>query len=264
MHPYFHIFSLSIPSYGIVILLGSVLGILLAVWRCPGSNISRQDTFYAFLFGAIGLIIGAKVLYIIVNIREIWEYRRLLTENPSLYLQWLLSGGFVFYGGLLGGVASVYFYCRKYKIPFFEAMDLFAPTIALTHAIGRIGCFLAGCCYGKHTDGPFGVTFRESPVAPNNTPLFPVQLLESSLNFALCAVLLLYAKKSRTPGRVIGLYLSIYAVMRFFLEFLRSDSARGLVFGVSTSQIIGLLILPIGLYLLLRHELTDPVKPECP
>ena len=254
MHPFFHIFSLTIPAYGVMLLLGGASGVLLSVGRCSKRNISAQHTFQTFLFGVVGLLVGAKILYVIVDFGELWESRHLLLENPALYIYLFISGGLVFYGGLIGAVAMVFIYCRKYKLPFFEVMDLFAPTIALAHAIGRIGCFLAGCCYGVHTDGPLGVVFTDSPVAPNNVPLFPVQLLESCLNLALCAVLLLYAKKPRKPGRVIGLYLSVYAVLRFILEFFRADSARGFIIGVSTSQIISVLLLPIGLYLMRMRD----------
>ena len=252
MHPFFNVFSLNIPAYGLMIVLGCALGILLAIRRCTGKGITKQNTLHAFLFGAIGVMVGSKLLFLIINFGKIWEHRSLLAEDTLAFLDFIINGGFVFYGGLIGAVIMVYIYCRSFKVPFLEAMDLFAPTIALTHAVGRIGCFLAGCCYGIHTDGPLGVTFHDSIAAPNDIPLFPVQLLESGLNLVLCAVLLLYAKKPGKPGRVIGLYLMIYAIMRFFLEYLRSDSARGFILGISTSQMISILLLPLGLYFMMR------------
>ena len=267
MHPFFHIFSFTIPAYGIVILIGCTLGLLLALWRCERKNLSRQHTLHTFLFGVIGLMVGAKLLYIITNIGKIWEYRSVLTEDPAAFFAFIFSGGFVFYGGLIGAIIMVYIYCRAFKIPFLKSMDLFSPTVALAHSVGRIGCFLAGCCYGIHTEGPLGVTFHDSPVAPNGISLFPVQLLESGLNAILCVALLLYARKHRPPGRVIGLYLIIYAVERFCLEFLRFDYIRGFILGVSTSQIISILLLPIGLYLMLRKSreevsAVDPLETQ--
>lgn len=230
-------------------LLGGIFGTLLILYRSAKYNIKIEDTLYALLFGLAGALIGAKILFLIVNLKDIWEYRSLFWENPGLYLNALFGGGLVFYGGLIGGCIFIYLYCKKYKIPYLKILDLLTPSIALAHGFGRIGCFLAGCCYGLPVQGSLGIAFTNSPVAPNNIPLFPVQLLESGFNFALCAVLLIYARKNKSLGKVSGLYLLIYSIARFLLEFLRSDNARGFLFGISTSQLISIFLLPIGFVL---------------
>ena len=261
MHPFFSIFSIELPAFGIMMILGGCFGAILAILRCAKANISRQDTFLVFLFGAIGLIIGAKLLYTITDIGRLWEFRHLLWEDTGAYLNMILGGGLVFYGGLIGGIAAVFIYCKAFKTPFsfFEIMDLYAPSIALMHAIGRVGCFLAGCCYGMHIEGPFGVVFTNSLGAPNGVSLLPIQLIESGLNIILCAALMLYARKKRTPGRVIGLYLVVYAIMRFTLEFFRGDAIRGFILGLSTSQFISILVLPVGVLLLIRKSRKNKI-----
>ena len=261
MQPYFSIFSIDIPAFGTMMILGGSLGAILAVLRAPKTNIPRQDTLLAFLLGAIGIIVGAKLLYTIVDIGRLWELRHLLWEDTGTYLKMIFGGGLVFYGGLIGGIAAVFIYCKAFKTPFsfLEIMDLYAPSIALMHAVGRVGCFLAGCCYGMHVEGRFGVVFRNSLGAPNGVPLLPIQLIESGLNIILCAALVLYARKKRTKGRVIGLYLVIYAVMRFTLEFFRGDAIRGFVLGLSTSQFISVLLLPIGIFLLV-WKMRSPAR----
>ncbi|MCL1874352.1 MAG: prolipoprotein diacylglyceryl transferase [Clostridiales bacterium] len=243
-----------------MLLLGGIFGTLFSLCRSSKYDIKREDTLYALLFGLSGGLIGAKILFLIVNFKEIWEYRNLLWKNPGLYLNALFGGGLVFYGGLIGGCIFIYLYCKKYKISYLKVLDLLTPSIALAHGFGRIGCFLAGCCYGMPVGGSLGIAFENSPVAPNNIPLFPVQLVESGFNFALCAVLLIYAKKDRSLGKVAGLYLLIYPVVRFLLEFLRSDSARGFISGISTSQIISIFLLPIGFILFRAHKIKRKLK----
>jgi phosphatidylglycerol:prolipoprotein diacylglycerol transferase len=124
-------------------------------------------------------------------------------------------------------------------------LDLMIPSVALAQGFGRIGCFLAGCCYGKETDGLLGVTFTQSNFAPNNVRLFPSQLVMSAGDFVIAAILLMYAKKERPKGKTSALYLMLYSVGRFFVEFTRNDN-RGTVGVLSTSQFIGIFIFIIG------------------
>ena len=145
-------------------------------------------------------------------------------------------------------------YTRMYKLNFWGMTDALVPSVPLMHAFGRLGCFCAGCCYGMPFPAPLGLSFDASPVAPHGVTLFPVQLLEAFLNLIIFGVLLLYARKPRGRGKIIGLYMSAYAVMRFLLEFLRFDAERGGFWGLSTSQWISLILLPIGLYLLLTNK----------
>jgi 5,10-methenyltetrahydrofolate synthetase len=121
--------------------------------------------------------------------------------------------------------------------------------MAVAQAIGRLGCFLAGCCYGKETESRFSLVFSHSSFAPNHVRLLPTQLLASAGDFAIMAALLLYARRKPQAGRVVGLYIVLYAVGRFVLEFWRGDY-RGNVGPLSSSQFIALVLLPLGIWLL--------------
>ncbi len=201
---------------------------------------------YSF-FAGLGLFVGAKLLYIITIFPKLIKFRNHFFDNPALLIP-ILSGGFVFYGGLIGAVLGYYLYCRKYHIVSLKMLDLISPSIPIIHGFGRLGCNFAGCCYGISYNGPFHVIFHHSFSAPNEVTLFPIQLLESGTNFLAGILLLIYAKPTRKPGNVLGYYIIYYAVMRFLLEYMRGDVARGLFLGISTSQWISLAFIPIGIY----------------
>ncbi len=160
----------------------------------------------------------------------------------------LFSHGFVFYGGLIGAVFGVFVYSRQFRLPFWHLTDSLIPSVPLMHAIGRIGCFCAGCCYGRATEPPWGVYFRDDSVAPAGVALFPVQLLESGLNLILFFVLFCYSRKPKAKRRITGLYIAGYGIIRFILEFFRGDGDRGILWIMSTSQWISIILIPLGLY----------------
>lgn len=194
----------------------------------------------ALLFG----FIGAKLLFCIV------EFKRILA-NP---MEILSGSGFVVYGGIIGGTAAVLFYCRRKRVRFLPYFDLIAPSVAVAQGFGRIGCFLAGCCYGRETDSFFGVVFHNSTVAPNGVKLIPTQLIMSAGDFLIAALLILYAKRPRAAGKVGALYLILYSIGRFMVEFLRNDY-RGSVGALSTSQLIALLIFILGMAIFFKDKL---------
>jgi phosphatidylglycerol---prolipoprotein diacylglyceryl transferase len=248
MLPTFQLFGRTIAMYGSMIAVGLLVGITIALLRSKKYNFLTEDVLFASLFGGIGLFVGAKLLFIITVIPKLITHRKILFAHPNVLLA-ILSGGFVFYGGLIGAILGFYIYCRKFRLDFIRILDLIAPSIPIIHGFGRIGCYFAGCCYGIHYTGPGHVIFHLSNYAPDHIPLFPTQTLESILNFLFGIALLFYAKRHRKPGTVLGVYFIYYAVMRFTLEFFRGDIARGFFLGLSTSQWISLLFLPIGVWL---------------
>ena len=157
-----------------------------------------------------------------------------------------ISDGFVVYGGIIGGVLGGYVLSRIKHISFFQYADLVMPSVALAQGFGRIGCFLAGCCYGMPTHSHFAIVFHNSDFAPNNIPLVPTQLISSGLDFLHCLLLLYAAKKCKKQGQVVSLYLICYSLGRFVLEFFRGDLNRGAVGSLSTSQFISLFIFAAG------------------
>ena len=154
----------------------------------------------------------------------------------------LICGGSVFYGGLIGGMIVGFIYCNKKHYNLSDYSDIIAPGIPLFHFFGRIGCFLGGCCYG--IESSFGFTVHNNQLLPsvNDVQRFPVQLLESLLNLILFFILAYLLKKELLKGKLFATYLLSYSVIRFFDEFLRGDTYRGFLLGLSTSQIISIVI----------------------
>jgi phosphatidylglycerol:prolipoprotein diacylglycerol transferase len=201
----------------------------------------------------IGVMIGAKLFYLLPRLGELWKYRTAIFKSLDSFTAYL-GGGFVFYGGLIGGVAAAFLYCVTCKKPASKMIEIAVPSFPLIHGIGRIGCLMAGCCYGIPVKPWLGIAFRNSIEAPNGVPLFPVQLLEASLNLILFFILLLYTRRERIPYQTLGLYLWIYSIERFLIEFLRNDNIRGIYAGLSTSQWISMILFPVGVYLFLSKS----------
>lgn len=253
MLPTIVVLGREISLYGLMGVIGIFFGVIAAIYRRKIYNINKEDVIFSSCYAGIGLLIGAKLLFIITIIPDLIKHKDILIANPKLLLH-ILAGGLVFYGGLIGAFLGFYVYSKQYKINFINLLDLIAPSIPLIHGFGRIGCFTAGCCYGIEYDGLFHVIFEQSQVAPNGVALLPVQLISSGINFLGCIALFIYARKRRKPGKVIGVYLIFYSIFRFILEFFRGDVARGIFFGVSTSQWISLALIPIGLWLYLKKS----------
>lgn len=253
MSPYYEIFGIRLASYGSLISLGIILAVIVYWYRKKIYLYDKEQILYSAIYGLIFAFIGAKLLYIITDFQGVVD---LLRGSLSFTdkIKYLLTGGYVFYGGILGGIAGVYLYCKKQKIPFVYAIDSLAPEVPLAHAFGRIGCFFAGCCYGIPYNGAFCVKFPKNTIGLAGVNLFPVQLLNSLLNFICFIILFLYSRKERRGGKVSGLYIVLYGIGRFFTEFLRYDSIRGHMLWFSTSQWISLMLLPLGLLLFFKGD----------
>lgn len=236
-----HIGPITIYGYGLMIAIGTILAYLVGEYRAKKQGLSADELFWITVSCLVGGVLGAKVLFLLVEIKDI-------IANPKLLLD--VTHGFVVYGGIIGGILTGYAVCKIRKLPFLSYFDLVMPSIALAQAFGRIGCMFAGCCYGKETDGWFHIIYEHSDFAPNGVPLIPTQLIMSVLNFVHFGLLLFLAKKLKYQGQVAGCYLIFYSVGRFFLEYLRDDP-RGEVTFLSTSQFISLFILAAGVGIVL-------------
>jgi phosphatidylglycerol---prolipoprotein diacylglyceryl transferase len=226
----------------------AALGLIVGLWVV--FRLARQqglDPDKMWNLGALAIlsgIIGAKLLMILVDLNH---YLHHLDELFSVNT--LLQSGGVFSGGLLLAIVVCWWYVRKEGIPFLRAADVFAPGIAIGHALGRIGCFAAGCCYGRQTTVPWAVTFT-NPLAqqlvgtPLNVPLHPTQLYEFVAEVANFALLYWLVKRKRFEGQVIGLYMFLYGIERYFIEFLRGDEGRG---DVLNGMMSGTQLIAIGL-----------------
>lgn len=236
----FSIGPITIHGYGLMIGIGFLAAILIAMKRAKKFGLDKDVVFNMGIICIVGGMLGAKILYIITEIKS-------LMESKDLFFD--LANGFVVYGGIIGAFLLLYFYSRFKKLDFLDYMDLVAPSVSIGQGFGRIGCLLAGCCYGSETSCSIGIVFHDSPFAPNGVALLPTQIISSLGNFAFALILILIARKRKTKGIVISMYLLLYGVGRFIVEFMRNDP-RGSVGGLSTSQFISLFIVAGGLALL--------------
>ena len=250
MFPTIQIGPLTFPGYGLMIGIGLALGLVFGSVRARRHNIPLEHVLDIALYGFIAAFVGAKLLHIIVNFQE-------FLENPLVIIA---SGGFVLYGGLILGLITIYTYCRLKKIDFGYYMDLFIPTIPMGHAFGRLGCFMAGCCYGQQTDSWIGVVFPADSLAPSGIPLIPTQLISAIGNLIIASVLIASYGKLKYKGQIGALYLMLYGVCRFIIEFFRDDY-RGAVGFLSTSQFISIFIIAIsiGLFIFTKKKGEPPV-----
>lgn len=226
MLPTITIFGHVIAMYGVMCLFGILLAILICVLRAKKCDLLKEDILYMGILSAIGIVVGGKILYLLLDIPVIIRYRSFIFGSIDQFFSYM-SGGFVFYGGLFGAIFVIYLYCRKFSVSFQKAMICMVPSFPIAHAFGRIGCFFAGCCYGIDD--------------------IPVQLYECIGNILIFFVLLLIEKVGKR-NQLPYIYLSLYAVLRFALEFLRADSKRGFIFHLSTSQWISIMVLIFVIY----------------
>lgn len=247
---WFSIGPITVHGYGACMAIGLLAALFVICKRAKKRGLS-EDMCYGILFcGAIFGWLGAKLMYVIV------EWRTFVVDPKAV----LSSSGFVVFGGITGGFLSVLIYCLIKKESVLTYLDLAIPEVAIAQGFGRIGCFMAGCCYGKETDSWFGVTFKHSDFAPNGVKLIPTQLISSGLDFLNAIVLIIISGKTKKKGIVSSLYLIFYSVGRFLVELLRNDD-RGEVGKLSTSQFYGIFCLVIGIILLVvmskRKEKAD-------
>ncbi len=245
----FNVGDWPVYSYGVLLAAAYLIGLQLAVVRARRAGIDPAKVMDLGIYLIIAALVGAKLMLIAVD----FDYFR---QQPRELLSLVRAGG-VFYGGLIAAVAVGYFLVRRYKLNIWSTGDLMAPGIALGHVVGRFGCLLAGCCYGRPTDVGWAITFT-NPVAnanvgtPLNIPLHPTQLYDAGAELLILGVLLLTERKGKPfAGRTFWLYIGLYAISRFIIEYFRGDIQRGTVFGtMSTSQFVSLLLVPAALVML--------------
>ena len=244
----FELGPISIYTYGVLLAAAYLIGLWYATVRARARGLDANRVTDLGIYIIISALVGAKLLLVVV---EFDHFR----QDPSQILTILRSGG-VFYGGLLLAVGVAFWYVRRHRLPLWTTCDAFAPGIALGQAVGRVGCLMAGCCYGKPTDLPWSITFS-NPLAASNvgTPLgvslHPTQLYESAAVLVILGLLLLLERRGLSfPGRTFWAYLLLYPSARFGIEFFRGDP-RGAVFEVlSTSQFVSLMLIPLSLFML--------------
>ena len=245
----FELGAINIYTYGVLLAAAYLTGLQVALIRARRRGLDPNRVMDLGIYIIISALIGAKLMLLIV------EFEHLSFSWAGLWA--LVRSGGIFYGGLFLGVPVALWYMRRHRMPTWTTFDIFAPGIALGHAIGRIGCLMAGCCFGRPTSVAWGITFT-SPLAASNvgTPLgvtlHPTQLYESGVELFIFAFLLLTERRGRPfPGRTFWGYALLYGIARFIIELYRGDP-RGTVFDVlSTSQFLSILVVPLSLVMLL-------------
>lgn len=248
----------TITIYPVMALIGVFVSGIFACKQAVKLGLDDNDMICVLLFCAIGALLGGHMLYGLLQLPVMLQTFRTLFSQGFSQAFWdgLIQtfGGSVFYGGLLGAMVTGGLYYKKKGFPPVFA-DLTAMVAPLFHTFGRIGCFLGGCCYGIPCD--FGFIYTQNPIAmANGVRRFPVQLLEALFCFCLFLLLFSLFRRGRCKNRLLALYLGIYSVGRFFLEYLRGDDYRGFLWGLSTSQLISILLLSGVLFYLVaaRHK----------
>lgn len=252
----FHFLNHFIAYYGLMIVTGIAVAALIAHVQIKKNHLNRIDFIIIFATSGLFGMVGAKILYLIVSIKTINPAR--LTD-PS-YISELMSGGFVFWGGLLGVFPALFLCKKKLGINVVGYLQYCTSCIPIAHGFGRIGCYLVGCCHGIPYAGRFSVVYSNSLYAPNGIHLLPVQLLEALGEFTI-GFFLLYSGKKQTGPSVVITYMILYSGLRFFLEYLRGDFIRGSLFAFSTSQLISIIIFVLSLGIILHEKQKKAAEP---
>jgi len=240
----FQLGSFHIYAYGFFIALGFIFGLMVAILKAQREGIPFGTIIDLFFYTVLSALIGSRILFALLNFDV---YRQ---DPLRIFKIW--EGGLVFYGGLILAFMVALWYMKWHRLPIWKLADLISPLIALGLSFGRIGCFFAGCCYGKETSLPWGVVFKNpDSLARLNVPLHPTQLYDAANGLAIFLFLTWMEKRKTFDGQIFWLFLFLYSITRFFIEILRGDP-RGFLFGdlLSTSQAIGILLAISSLFML--------------
>ncbi|MCP3874425.1 MAG: prolipoprotein diacylglyceryl transferase [Desulfobacteraceae bacterium] len=247
MHPILlNLGKFNLYTYGLFIALGLLIAIGVSQWNAKSHKITPQmitDIFYVILISGL---LGARLLYVVINFDAY--------KNNLLDIFKIWNGGLVFFGGFLTAVTATALYLKFKQLDIWKTADIISPGIALAHAVGRIGCFFAGCCYGRTCDLPFAIKFvHPESLAPLGVYLHPTQIYSMFSNVALFFILLILQKRKKFNGMVFLSYIMLYSLFRSIIEFFRGDFRGDFFFEfISMSQGIGLTVSLIALILLIK------------
>jgi phosphatidylglycerol---prolipoprotein diacylglyceryl transferase len=254
MHPIlFQSGPITIYSYGVLVASGVLLGLWYARRQAPRAGLDPDKVWNLGLYMVLFALLSAKVWLVLSS----WSY---YAANPrEIFSEAVFQSGGTFYGGILGAVILIVAYTYVEKMPLLRVLDVYAAAIPLGHAVGRLGCFFAGCCYGKPTNAPWGIVFK-SPIAyqlagtPLGVHLHPTELYESAAEFLNFLFLWWLGKRQKFTGQILGAYFIIYGVERGVIEFFRGDPGRTMMFHdtVSLMQIFSVGMILAGAFLWLR------------
>lgn len=242
------IIQIEVPTYPLFVTIGLVFAVLFSYFRIDKAGLTFKEYLILLCICAVSTLVGARVLFVVSMIPQMG-----ISAEGIFY--YLLNGGIVFYGGLLGMIFGVFIFSGVIHKDFCLVIDTLAPAIPLFHIFGRIGCLLAGCCYGIPWE--WGVILQDS----SGVIRFPVQIFESFCNALIFAAILLRERKLESIDGNLKVYLVLYAICRFILEFFRGDSIRGIWFvGLSTAQLVSMVIALYYVFMALKRKGSSEVR----
>lgn len=243
----FRIGDFAIHTYGLFIVIGIFSGFYIIKKECDRLNLDFKHISDVLFWSIWAGLLGSRVFYVIYFPNE-------FINNPLEIIK-IWKGGLVFHGGVIFALPVAIFLLKKYKLPIIKTIDTTALAIPLAHFFGRLGCFSAGCCYGRVCELPWAVIFRHpKSIAPTNVPLHPTQLYESFSNLVLFLLLYATRKKTDKEGLKIGIYLIGYGLIRFIVEFYRGDFRQFYV-SLSTAQWISIFFIGLGAIIIIKKTL---------
>ena len=248
MHPVLlNIGNFNLYTYGLFVALGFMTAVWVSQKNAATHDISPQAVTDIFFVILVSALFGARLLYVLINFNNY--------KDNWLDIFKIWNGGLVFFGGFLGAVIASFIYMKMQNFNTWKTADLLSPGVALGHALGRLGCFFAGCCYGKICDLPFAIKFTNpESLAPLEVYLHPTQIYSVLSNFILFFILMGIQKKKKFNGMVFLTYIMLYSLFRFIIEFFRGDFRGNFIFdSISMSQGIGLMVFFIALIILIKQ-----------
>lgn len=248
----FELGPFTIYSYGTVLALAFLLSVILIVQQCEKVGVSKQVIFDLGIWAIMGGLVGARFLYVISHWGE-------FMHRPMEILM-IHRGGLAFYGGFLGGLGAAWVFLKRHRLPFLRVADLVIPVIPLAHGIGRIGCFLNGCCYGRPISCAWGINFPLGSLPERHFGrdhlIHPSQIYEMIALICLYFILLRLDKRKKFEGQTFAFYLLLYPMIRFILEFFRGDNPFVIPGILSIYQMASIFLFAMGLILffILRRD----------
>ncbi len=252
MHPIlFKIGPITIYTYGVMVALGIFFGSLVLVKLSEREGIRREDVVDIAFWSIVAGFIGARLFFFLYNPEYLKPWYR-------IFFVW--EGGLVWYGGVVFGALTAIYFIVKRKIPVWRFADAIAIALSVGLGFGRIGCTMAGCCYGKVCHAPFAIVFTNPhSAAPLNVPLWPTEPISSAANFLIAFILYLLYKRRKTPGEIFGFYLIFYGIFRFLIEFVRA-TPKEILGTFSNNQVISIIMVAAGIVIVIyRRKRTEEV-----
>jgi len=234
MHPFIHIFGLKIPAYGVMLFLAALTAYLSLAHFSRREKLDFDKIGKLFFIAFLSALLGARLFYAVEH------------HLPPLQVFKVWEGGLDFFGGFIVAAAAVGLGVFYFRLPFWKVGDIAAVSLILAHSVGRLSCWLAGCCYGKPTDLPIGVVFPEGSVAPSGIPLYPTQLMEATGNFLGFLFLKWVYGRKPFDGSIFALYLIWYGTERFLLEYIRAVTPPIEGLGLTWNQLVCLAMVALG------------------